>query len=114
MHTDKSNSLSEARNTLNQINREIPSYPIGSTTREALEQTAIVLESLIWQLVHEDLKLITESLKDHQLKLRELTKEINSKNASLTKITSMVEKISQMIGSLASLAVLVVGILFYY
>ncbi|MEX2591248.1 MAG: hypothetical protein WD426_00645 [Anditalea sp.] len=113
MHAEKLNSIKEARATLNLINLEIAKFPIGSPTRLILEQAAVVLESLIWKLVHKDLKEITTDLKQHQSKLKKLNQEMDAANSSLSKITAMIEKVSQMIGTLASLVCLLIGMVIY-
>lgn len=108
MH-EKVNSIREARSALNIINLEIVKFPIGSSTRILLEQAAVVLESLIWKLVHEDLKELTHDLRQHQSKLQKLNQEMEESNTSLSKIKGMIEKVSQMIGTLASLVLLLFG-----
>ena len=103
--------INEARSVLNQVNMAIPSYGMGSAPREILEETAILLESLIWKLVHEDLQEITGELKQQQSKLQEVTEKLEAEGASLTKITERIETVAKWIGSLAGLAVLCVGLI---
>jgi hypothetical protein len=110
MHVEKINSIKEARTALNLVNLEIPKFPIGSPTRIILEEAAFVLESLIWKLVHKDLKEITHDLEQHQTELQKLNREMDAANSSLSNITGIIEKISHMIGGLASLLLLVLGI----
>ena len=105
MHADKTISITEARNTLNQVNLQIPTFPIGHESRELLEQTALELEGLIWKLVHKDLKQISEDLISHQQRLQELNKKLNASTASLEKITTMLEKVSHLISSLTGFSV---------
>lgn len=100
MHADKTLSLIEARNTLNQVNLKIPSFPIGHESRELLEQMVLELESLIWQLVHEDINEVMEDLISHQHQLKELNKNLDAGSESLEKIRKMIENVSQLIGSL--------------
>lgn len=111
MDTEKVHSIKEARATLNLINLEIATLPIGSGKRTILEQAAVVLESLVWKLVHQDLKEITDDLKQHQSKLKKLNQEMDAAHTSLSKIKEMIEKVSQMIGNLASLMLLLFGLL---
>lgn len=104
MQTEQVISIRETRKTLNQVKLEIPKYAIGNGNREILEQTAVVLEGLIWHLAHEDLTRFTESLKNHRLRLEELHGELKSETDSLKKVIDMIEKVSQMIGSLSGFA----------
>ena len=104
MHADKTLSIIEARNTLNQVNLKIPAFPVGHISREILEQTAFELESLIWQLVHKDLDQITLDLNIHQQRLQELNEKLKARTTSLEQITKMIHNVSQLIGSLTGLA----------
>ena len=96
-------SIKEARKALNAVNLVIPAYPIGSASREILENTAVVLESLILKLVHEDIKETADKWKQQQEKLQELAHQMEAADSSLGKITGAIEKVSHMIGTLASL-----------
>lgn len=109
MGAEKSNALREAREALNLVNLNIPAFPIGSSIRGILEQTASELESLVWKLVHQDLKEISDELNKHQSHLQKLTTNMETAVSSLEKVKHAVENVSNIIGSLASLMVLVGG-----
>jgi DNA repair ATPase RecN len=103
--------ISEARSVLNEVNMAIPSYPMGTAPRQVLEETAVLLESLIWKLVHEDLKEVTGELKQQQSKLKEVTEQLEAEGAALTKITERIETVAKWIGSLVGLAVFCAGVI---
>lgn len=111
MKTEITDLISEARSALNEVNMAIPFYRVGSAPRQALEETAVQLESLIWKLVHQDLKEITGELEQQQSKLKEVTEKLEAEGASLTKITERLETVANWIGTLAGLAVFCVGVI---
>ncbi|MBE9511366.1 MAG: hypothetical protein IMY71_10840 [Bacteroidetes bacterium] len=105
MNTEKLNSIKEIRKVLNEVNTEIPAQQIGSTERDKLEQSAVELESLIWKIVNEDIKQITNDLNVSKALLQDIANELKSANTKLVEIGNKIEKASQIIGALVDIVV---------
>lgn len=103
MDIETTNSIHEARAALNQINMDIPLHPIGSAVREMLEDAAVVLETIIWKLVNQDLRQIIDDLVQHQQQLQELSQEMEDANASLEKTTAIISKVTTTLNILLNL-----------
>ena len=103
MDKEKTNSIREAKAALNQIHLELAVHPIGSPARESLEDAAVVLETIIWKLVNQDLRQITGDLVQYQQRLKELSQEMEGANASLEKTTGVLSKVSAALNVLLNL-----------
>jgi|SRR5690554_7578974 len=104
MDIEKTNSIHEARAALNQINMDIAEHPVGSPVREMLEDAAVILETVIWKLINQDLRQITDDLVRHQQKLQELSQEMEDADASLEKTTAIISKVATMLNVLLNFA----------
>lgn len=113
MNTEKLNSVREIRKILNEVNRIIPGQDPGTPERELFEQTAVVLEDLIWKLVNEDLKKITKDLKQAQSALKKLSDEIKEADSAFNKTGDRIERAAKIAGALTDMVAIAgsVGIL---
>ena len=103
MDKEKTNSIREAKAALNQIHLELAVHPIGSPARESLEDAAVVLESIIWKLVNQDLRQITGDLALYQQRLKELTQEMEGARDALENTTRVISKVSSALNVLLNL-----------
>jgi predicted phage tail protein len=104
MNTEKLNTLKQVRETYNIITVIIPDLPANSLEREKLEEAGNELESLVWNIIHEDIASVTDQLQNSAAKLQNISDNLKSVNDNLNDISEKIEKTSKVVKAIADMA----------
>ncbi len=103
MNTEKINTYKQVVEALKVVNSFRTYDNVDSPERAVLDEMALVLEALSWEIISDDISKVLDSMTLKLTDLKRLNKKINDSYVHLKSVSNNIAKVTEVVGVLVEI-----------